>query len=371
MVDLAIGVGIPVMYMILQYISQGHRFNIFEDVGCYPFTYNTWVGVLLVDIPPILVGLVSAVYCTLSIKAFSQSRAQFKEILSNNSNLKAGRFIRLMMLAGIEVLSTVPLASYFLYRNVSQGVVPWISWENVHVGFSRVDQFPAIIWKSVPILYTTVELSRWLVIVCAIIFFGFFGFAEEARKNYRTALDSVAKRVGYSSTGSGVFSFNGSKSKTEMSMSDTTGSYPIHVRSEVLRKKDSIDSFSDMSVNLNDVGGALNSKKDSDAKNEMHCIPALAYESIHLPDFGGVLADNGSRSSSPPPSSGSSSSGLDSPIESPHPAHTRPQSTMIEISSIRRISFIDSNVIPEASLVAPRHPIDAPSSVPRGSIDIV
>lgn len=368
MVDLAIGIGIPVLYMILQYISQGHRYNIFEDVGCYPFTYNTWVGIVLVNVPPILVGLVSAVYCALSIKAFSQSRAQFKEVLSNNSNLKAGRFIRLMMLAGIEVLCTVPLACLDLHLNISDGVVPWISWENVHVGFSRVDQFPAIIWKPIPRLYTGVELSRWLVVVCAIIFFGFFGFAEEARKNYRTALDSVAKRVGYSTTGSGVFSFNGSK--TGMSMSGTTGSLPIHVRSEVLRKKDSIDSFSNMSLNLDDVGGALRSNKDSDGQDEKHHMPVLAYESIHLPDFGGVLADNGSRPSSPPLSSGSSSSGLDSPMESPQLAHMRPPSTMIEISSIRR-SFVGSNVLPDASLVAPRHPIDAPSSVPRGSLDIV
>ena len=114
-----------------------------------------------------------------------------------------------MMLAGTELLLTVPLGCYALYINTSEGMVPWISWENVHVGFSRVDQFPAIIWKRIPVLYSTVELSRWFVIIFAFIFFGFFGFAEEARKNYRTAFDSVTKRVGYSSTGSGVFSFDG------------------------------------------------------------------------------------------------------------------------------------------------------------------
>lgn len=31
------------------------------------------------------------------------------------------------------------------------------------------------------------ELSRWLLVVCALVFFSFFGFAEEARKNYRAA----------------------------------------------------------------------------------------------------------------------------------------------------------------------------------------
>jgi len=35
--------------------------------------------------------------------------------------------------------------------------------------------------------------------MCAIIFFIFFGFADEARRNYSSALRSVAKRVGYTS----------------------------------------------------------------------------------------------------------------------------------------------------------------------------
>jgi len=116
-----------------------------------------------------------------------------------------------MALAGIELLCTIPLASYDLYLNVSAGLVPWISWDNVHFGFSRVDQFPAIIWQSFPVLRSSLEITRWAFVICAFIFFAFFGFADEARKNYRSALDSVAKRMGYSSTGtrSGIFSSNG------------------------------------------------------------------------------------------------------------------------------------------------------------------
>jgi pheromone a factor receptor len=370
MVDLAIGIGLPVLEMILQYIVQGHRYDIYEDIGCVPFTYNTGLAIVLVYLPPILIGLTSAVYCISSIRAFNRSRLQFKEILSNNTNLKAGRFLRLMLLAGVDLACTVPLGCFALYLSVSLGLVPWISWANVHDGFSEVDQYPAIIWKASLFESSMMELNRWLVIVCAFIFFGFFGFSEEARKNYRSAFGSVSKRVGYTGSGSGVFSFNSSKSKTGMSTTDTSGSLPVYVRSEVLRKKNSLDSFSDMSVGLNDVGGALKSEKDSDGQDEKGCMPAPAYESIQLPDLGGVLADYDPRSSSPL-SSGSSSSGVRSSIEPPQPAHIRPPSSMIEISSLRCISYFDSNVLPEASFVAPRHPIDTPSSVPRGSIDIV
>lgn len=80
MVDLAIGLGIPILEMVLrmfydkaretyltkcpEYITQGHRFDIYEDIGCYPFTYGTWAAVFIVSLAPIAIGLVSAVYCS-------------------------------------------------------------------------------------------------------------------------------------------------------------------------------------------------------------------------------------------------------------------------------------------------------------------
>src|SRR6202011_4192543 len=78
--DLGIGVGIPILEMILrtfamiftacithsfyhiEYIVQGHRFNIFEDIGCYPFTYNTPASFPLVYCWPVVIQLVSAAY---------------------------------------------------------------------------------------------------------------------------------------------------------------------------------------------------------------------------------------------------------------------------------------------------------------------
>ncbi len=46
----------------IEYIVQGHRFNIFEEIGCYPFTYNTPPAYLLVWMLPIPIGLVSGTY---------------------------------------------------------------------------------------------------------------------------------------------------------------------------------------------------------------------------------------------------------------------------------------------------------------------
>ncbi|KAJ4486647.1 pheromone receptor [Lentinula edodes] len=203
LVDLGIGIGIPVLEMVLQYIDQGHRFNIFEDIGCYPFTYNTWVAYVVDVTWPLAIGCVSAVYCLLSIRSFNKRRAQFKELLSANNNLNSNRYFRLMCLAATEILCTIPLSCWSIYLNVtSQPIQPWKGWDDTHSDFSRVGQYPSVIWHLNKGTAISLETSRWFVIFCSMVFFAYFGFADEARKNYRAAIDSVAKRVGLSTGGS-------------------------------------------------------------------------------------------------------------------------------------------------------------------------
>lgn len=356
MVDLAIGLGLPVLEMILQYIPQGHRFDIYEDIGCFPSTYFTPVAIALVHVPPVAIGCVSAVYSILSIRAFAKSHAQFKELLSNNSNISTNRYLRLMMLAGIETLLTVPLGIWSIYSNASVGGIhPWKGWADTHWGFSRVNQIPSILWRSNPIAERNLELSRFFIILCAFIFFCFFGFAEEARKNYRSAIQSVTKRVGLStgSSGFGIFSSTGSKSKGTLS---STGAGPaVFVDRHTLRKRDSLDSFSDMSASFADVGGVLDEKTE---KPETP-IPRISYEGLALADVAGTLADYKESPYSPTPSSGSSSASSISDLTKPEAAVTRPDSC-IEISSVRHVSVVecpDALTIPEPT--APRHLSDA------------
>lgn len=45
------------------YVVQGHRFDIFEQVGCYPHIVNMLPAYFLVMMWPILIGLTSMIYC--------------------------------------------------------------------------------------------------------------------------------------------------------------------------------------------------------------------------------------------------------------------------------------------------------------------
>jgi pheromone a factor receptor len=115
-----------------------------------------------------------------------------------------------MALAGLELISTIPISCWNIYLNkVIVPVYPWLGWEDTHIYFSRVRQVPAIIWHTNHIFVLASQMTRWSVVVCGLVFFAFFGFADEARKHYRLAFHSVAKRVGYSTGSMNMTSSNG------------------------------------------------------------------------------------------------------------------------------------------------------------------
>jgi pheromone a factor receptor len=101
-----------------------------------------------------------------------------------------------MLLALFNMSLTIPLSMFSIYLN-SHGIqlAPWISWENVHYNFSRVEFVPSVIWRSIPAFNTSVELTRWLFPVSAFLFFALFGFASEAQKQYRTLFRNCHKAL--------------------------------------------------------------------------------------------------------------------------------------------------------------------------------
>jgi len=184
-IDLLIGIGIPILQMVTQYVVSSNRYQIFEDFGpCLTivltpptfFLYYTW---------PVAVGCVSLVYCVMAIYAFYKRVHQFGQLMTANRNLNRGRYFRLMALSSIEIFGTIPLGTYWIVYNARKGVGPWKSWAYQHSDYSQIPQIPVSIWRNRPELVVGLESFRWSLVLCAFIFFAFFGLADEARQHYR------------------------------------------------------------------------------------------------------------------------------------------------------------------------------------------
>ncbi|KAJ7278230.1 pheromone receptor [Mycena rebaudengoi] len=91
-----------------------------------------------------------------SLRCFTRCRTEFAQFLSSNTPITASRYFRLMALATTELCCTMPLALFTIYLNAVVRTAPF----------------------------------------CALVFFVFFGFAVEARKNYRTAFWALWDRSG-------------------------------------------------------------------------------------------------------------------------------------------------------------------------------
>ncbi|KJA26519.1 hypothetical protein HYPSUDRAFT_132654 [Hypholoma sublateritium FD-334 SS-4] len=175
---------VPVVFMALHYIVQGHRFDIFENTGCQATVYISIEGILIIWFPQLLFTVVTLIYAALALHNFVRRRLTFAAHLQNsNSALTTNRYLRLIAMALTEIVWTTSLTSYNLWNNVSGGLRPWISWANVHSNFSRVAVFT--IQEFPPQFARAMILFWWTLPASSLIFFVFFGFGEEALKEYR------------------------------------------------------------------------------------------------------------------------------------------------------------------------------------------
>lgn len=129
----------------------------------------------------------------LTLRAFLRRRAQFSEFAKSNSSLTMARYFRLMALASLELVCTTPIALFGMAMAIQGGVQPYRGWANVHWYYSRVGQYPAILWRSNKQAVIFLALPRYLYIVCAVMFFLFFGFSDEARRYYKEVIGLVMK----------------------------------------------------------------------------------------------------------------------------------------------------------------------------------
>ncbi|KAH8984400.1 STE3-domain-containing protein [Lactarius deliciosus] len=318
--DLLIGLGIPILQILartytflsssaswlngyfVDIVVSGHRFNIIEDFGPYPSIVLMTPSIPLFLVWPIVVGTVSLFYCFMTIYHFHKRGRQFSQIMSSNRGLNQSRYFRLMCLALIEVLGTIPLASFVLSYNIRLGFHKWVSWADTHSNYQRIIQISSIVWKSDNVARILYEFNRWSLVMCAFIFFAFFGFADEARKHYRLVYTSIASRVGLSTSNGKLsgsshatssFPHMSSKGGVTISVTQTSGDF----------KRDSMFSVSDR-LSIPSISIASDLKPDF--KTDPYS-PSESTASSSVSSFQAEIYDPSSESTTtsltPPPAS--------------------------------------------------------------------
>lgn len=251
---------------------------------------------------PLLLGTISMIYCIFTVHAFMKRRKEMSQFLNSNSQITFSRYFRLMALAMMDTLFTVPLGSLVIWVNTTQSeIAPWKGLADVHWGFSRVEQIPAVMWRLNKWNVVSFHLNRSLIIFCAFEFFIFFGFAEENRKNYVRLYWKIMKRFGYYPKPKGT-TFSGSSAvrTPNLPVMSGQGGLKVLVSTDAkIEKRDSfISSIGDLSSSIS-VSSTYDERKDGKSPMETttDSLPP-SPDDIELPNLHNVITTTTSNSSS-------------------------------------------------------------------------
>ncbi|KAF6745594.1 pheromone receptor [Ephemerocybe angulata] len=187
--------GLPLLFMALHTIVQGHRYDIIEGYGCRPTTYFSIPSIFIVWLPPILMACVCLVLSMCSLRNFVLRRLTFAADLKiKNTGLTTSRYLRLISMAIVQMIWSIVVTSYTLYvTTVGIPLRPWTTWADVHSDFNRVDVFPAII---TPKQLRNVSYGLWWMIPAStILFVAFFSFGQDAMDEYKKCYVWIRTKV--------------------------------------------------------------------------------------------------------------------------------------------------------------------------------
>nr|AAV28758.1 STE3p [Cryptococcus gattii] len=184
----------PVILTALQYVVQGHRYDIIEGIGCSNPTFMSVPGLIIRFIIPMVVAVTSLIFAALAVRWFLIRRLQFRTILaSSDSKLSIGRYIRLIALAVTDstvVLVVIVYAAVNALSDSSLPMRPYRDWAYVHQDFSQISQYPEELFAS---SWPAVVMNVYAPILYSILFFTFFGFGEEAVSEYLAIGDKIVQ----------------------------------------------------------------------------------------------------------------------------------------------------------------------------------
>ncbi|QRV82261.1 STE3-type pheromone receptor [Ceratobasidium sp. AG-Ba] len=186
MVDLLLGVGFPIVVMCLAYVTQSNRYDILEDIGCWPPNYPTLPGIFLSLWWPIPISTASLFYAVMSIRAFLRARRQFTQALGSGSHgINMSRYFRMMGLSCGEILCSLPLSIYILVSTLHMKMWPWVSWADTHYKWAQIHHVPAIALQQNMVVWRAFMVNQWIVPAGGFLFFLWFGLAGEALDEYK------------------------------------------------------------------------------------------------------------------------------------------------------------------------------------------
>ncbi|KAH7873493.1 pheromone A receptor-domain-containing protein [Lentinula edodes] len=194
-IELLLGLGVPVTEMIFQYFVQDRRFDIYEGFGCIAASDNVLMMYLLLLAPQFLLGIASTTFNVLALIAYHRMYkymldTQYSPTFHRQTTLSVS-FLWFLTLGIISILCSISYAVFVVYFNATasaDGFVYWKSWKLTHLDIKAVNVYDENEWRGDMMTEFLLEANRWIFVGLALLFFVFFGLTSEARRRYKMLL---------------------------------------------------------------------------------------------------------------------------------------------------------------------------------------
>lgn len=177
MVDLALGIGVPLIVVILMYIPQHCRFMIIQDFGCTFASDNDPISVVLGMGPQSMVSLICTVYSILTIRALYKRYSELDELLPSNT-IDKNLYFRVLMVGIISSAILFALTLQWFISNAAN-INHWPGWKILHTKLSCMELGPSTSNSRRPeTFHINLEIARWKFVGNAFALFAFFGVQD-------------------------------------------------------------------------------------------------------------------------------------------------------------------------------------------------
>ncbi|VDB95781.1 unnamed protein product [Peniophora sp. CBMAI 1063] len=206
-IEWTLGLGIPLLVAgPIYYVVQGTRFEVLEGFGCTDAADSSILSILLIYSWTVLPPLVSiTVYYRVSAhvaRIFYRHSREINQFLRSNNSVSRANYFRILVLASIDILLTLPMgvATIFLVVKaaVSSGNFPfYFGWTFDHTGWQPESFSYASIVSEGPFSVAQIYFVQWTSSVLALVIFGLFGLTSEARASYWRIICTVGGWFGW------------------------------------------------------------------------------------------------------------------------------------------------------------------------------
>ncbi|VDB86999.1 unnamed protein product [Peniophora sp. CBMAI 1063] len=202
-----LGLGIPLLVAWpLYYVVQGSRFQVDEGFGCTNTPDGSILNVLLTQSWLVIPPTVSiTVYYPHVARIFYRHGQEINHFLQSNDSVNRTNYFRILALASIDILLTLPLGiatiALIVKDSVSFGTVPfYFGWTHDHTEWQPQSYSYASIVSQGTSALAQFYFVFWTSPILAFVIFGLFGVTSEARASYWRIICTICGWIGWKPT---------------------------------------------------------------------------------------------------------------------------------------------------------------------------